>query len=494
MAEPGGEEQELLRELTRQMSRDAAPDLGPVVEWLGRRIGTEVALVTGGGMVGAGTPGFPPRLPEWLARVLPRLAGGYLATAAERSGELWVRCEAIGPRVPHPVLVVIGSAAPDERSRALVSATGGVLAALHGIGEGAAVSRDQRDRSRQLRFAVLSALMEGQPFLARRMMAGAVPPVLDAATIRVYLLRCGPVDRDRISETYQDRLGFHGPDLMVRCPVYSHHLICVLAEDADDAGGHREILLRLVRENPRYSVGISAPHSLGAVGEAYAQASNALAVARTCPTRVADYQGQSPLVPLLPAREALAWARAHLRRLSGAPGLTVKVTRLAVDVPQAGVARLLGISRNTVRAHVRRAEEALGTDLNDVRSRAVLALALAVAGPRVGAEDDVEEPAPTLDELFHAQPAVAWAEAFLGPLREEAGHRALVATLDAWIDADTDARRAATHLGINRNTVRARLRTAERLLQRDLLSTGAGVHDLVHALRITRETPVLTVA
>ncbi|MDT0319243.1 helix-turn-helix domain-containing protein [Streptomyces millisiae] len=490
----GDGERELLRELTRQMSRDAAPDVGQVVEWLGRRTGAEVGLLTGSGVVAAGTAGFPRRMPDWLARVFPRLALGDLATAAEQSGGLRVRCEAIGPRVPHPVLVVIDSSAPSEESRSLVSAACGVLAALHGTREAAAASRISRDRARQLRFAVLSALMEGQPFLARRMMAGAVPAVLDAAAVRVYLLRCGPADRDLISEAYQDHTGFHGPDLLVRCPVYNHHLICVLAEGANDAHGHRETLLRLVRENPGYTLGISGPHPLAATAEAYAQAANALAVARDRPTRVADYQGQSPLVHLLPEQEALAWARAFLRPLSSAPRLTINVTRLATDVPQAGIARLLGISRNTVRAHVRRAEEALGTGLNDVSSRAALALALGIAGPPLAAGGDVEQPAPTLEELFRAQPAVVWAEAFLSPLRD-ADHRGLDATLRAWIGANTDAQRAATRLGISRNTVRARVRSAERLLHRALLSdTGSGVHDLVHALRISQDTPVLTVA
>ncbi|MFD0775241.1 helix-turn-helix domain-containing protein, partial [Streptomonospora algeriensis] len=47
----------------------------------------------------------------------------------------------------------------------------------------------------------------------------------------------------------------------------------------------------------------------------------------------------------------------------------------------------------------------------------------------------------------------------------------------------------ARSLGVSRATVRARLRTAERLLNRDLLTPGPGTHDLVHALRITDRAP-----
>ena len=57
--------------------------------------------------------------------------------------------------------------------------------------------------------------------------------------------------------------------------------------------------------------------------------------------------------------------------------------------------------------------------------------------------------------------------------------------MEAWIDANTDAQRTAAQVGLSRNTVRAHLRAAERLLNRDLLTTGSGIHDLVHALRVT---------
>nr|WP_251982930.1 helix-turn-helix domain-containing protein [Streptomyces violaceusniger] len=58
------------------------------------------------------------------------------------------------------------------------------------------------------------------------------------------------------------------------------------------------------------------------------------------------------------------------------------------------------------------------------------------------------------------------------------------------MDANTDAQRTARHPGLSRNTVRAHLRAAEHLLSRDLLTTGSGIHDLVHALHITGLQPV----
>ncbi|WP_244321305.1 helix-turn-helix domain-containing protein [Streptomyces melanosporofaciens] len=150
------------------------------------------------------------------------------------------------------------------------------------------------------------------------------------------------------------------------------------------------------------------------------------------------------------------------------------------------MARLLDISRNTVSHHLSRVETTLGPDLADVRIRAALDLAFCLAGgqPDAGFGAVRGRPEPTLDELFRTEPAHAWAREFLRPLQDTRG-RDLYATLCAWIDANTDAQRTARHLGLSRNTVRAHLRAAEHLLSRDLLTTGSGIHDLVHALHIT---------
>ena len=87
------------------------------------------------------------------------------------------------------------------------------------------------------------------------------------------------------------------------------------------------------------------------------------------------------------------------------------------------------------------------------------------------------------DDLLATGAAEAWANSFLTPL-EDARRRDLLLTARSWIAANTDRQRTAQLLGVSRNTVRARLRVVERMLNRDLLTTGAGVHDLVHAFRI----------
>ncbi|MFK4267729.1 helix-turn-helix domain-containing protein [Streptomyces milbemycinicus] len=504
---------ELLHEVRRQMARRTGADPRAVLDWLSRQIDADIALVGSAGAVESATARFPRQILPSLEPTLARLAGGQMAAAATEAGALQVRLEALGPRAPRPVLVVAGTSAPTPDAASLVSHAGSVIALLDRAQDADTTFRGYQHKARQLRFAVFSALLAGDITLARRMTTGAVPALLDAQRLRVYLLQCTTEDRDRLAQIHQDGSGYHGTGLMVHCPAFKEHLICLVAEDADGADGadgtevaegvyadpetaHGQgtVLRRLVRENPHYALGISSPYPLGATAEAYGQALHALAAARHTPERVGAYLGRTPLVPLLPHEDAGTWARAFLRPLGSTPRVTLDITRLAVTFPRSAVARLLDISRNTVSHHLRRVETTLGLDLSDVRTRAALDLAFCLSpGPQPddgsgGSGDAYGRPTPTLDELLRAEPAHAWAREFLRPLQDTRG-RDLHTTLCAWIDANTDAQRTARHLGLSRNTVRAHLRAAEQLLSRDLLTTGSGIHDLVHALHITGLSP-----
>ncbi|MFB8353021.1 helix-turn-helix domain-containing protein [Streptomyces niveus] len=478
--EPFGQLDGLLREVRRQASRGTGPERGRVLEWLARQTGAQVALIAdGAGRVESSTEGFPPEVLPPLAPLLARLSGGQLDAAATDVGALRVRCEGLGAHEPRPVLVVAGSAEPAPEAVALISHVGTVLTLLRHAEGSERTWRDYQNKARQVRFAVLQALLAGDPLLARRMTTGAVPPLLDAGGLRVHLLHCPPPERDRISRAHQDPSGYHGPNLMVQCPIFKEHLICLIADDEDDGEGG-EALRRLVRDNPRYALGVSGSHPLGATAEAYSQAAHALSAARTAPGRVASYHGQTPLDGVLARQPAVDWARSLVGGLDSVPKTSVDVTRLALNMPRSAVAGLLGLSRNTVAAHLRRAGDALGQDLTDARSRAAVHLALALSGSCADLGTEVGQPPPTLDELLGTERAAAWAGSVLRPLDRQ--HRR---TLQAWIDANTDAQRAARAMGINRNTVRAHLRATEATLGLDLLTTGTGVHDVVHALHIS---------
>ncbi|MEV0321559.1 helix-turn-helix domain-containing protein [Streptomyces sp. NPDC050658] len=470
--------------MRRQASCETGADVGDLLCWLHRQTGVDAAVVADGAVESC-TADFPREAPARLGGLLARLSGGQLAAAATQAGSLHVRCEALGPHAPRPVLVVVARSEPTSQTVALISHTGSVLALLRRAAHSDRARHEYHDKARQLRFAVLHGLLAGGPLLARRMTTGTVPPLLDADRLRIHLLRCPSADRDRITQAHQDPSGYHGTALMVHCPVFKDHLICLVAED-DGTDGHGggppqgvgATLRRLVRDNPRYALGISDVQPLHATAEAYTQATHALAAARTTPDRVAFHHGKSPLTDILPAQPAIAWARAFLQPLDSAPKASADITRLAITMPRSGVARLLGLSRNTVTAHLRHAQQALGQDLADVRTRAAVHLALTLSGSREGLDPQPQQP-PALDDLLSTEQAAAWARAILRPL--QARHRR---TLQAWIDANADAQEAAHRMDISRNTVRAHLRTAEAALGLDLLTTSNGTHDVVHALRI----------
>ncbi|WP_367048341.1 helix-turn-helix domain-containing protein [Streptomyces sp. Je 1-332] len=480
----------LLREVRRQASCEAGPGVGRLLDWLHRQTGLDAAVIAEDAVtVESSTADFPRRVLAPLAGMVARLSDGHLAAAATEAEALHVRCEALGPHGPRAVLVVVSRAEPTSQTVALTSHTGSVLTLLRHAEAGDRNRRGYQDKARQLRFAVLHGLLAGGPLLARRMTTGTVPPLLDADRLRVHLLRCPSADRDEIAQTHQDPSGYQGTALMVHCPVFKEHLICLIAED-DGADGDGDtgasspgpalgdVLRRLVRDNPRYALGVSDVQPLHATAEAYTQATHALASARTTADRVAYHHGQTSLTGILPPQPALAWARAFLRPLDAAPKNSADITRLAITMPRSGVARLLGLSRNTVTAHLRRAQQALGQDLTDVRSRADVHLALTLTSSCPPAEPGPQRP-PALADLLSSESAAAWAQTILRPLQDR--HRR---TLQTWIDANADAQQAASRMDISRNTVRAHLRTAEAALGLDLLTTSTGTHDVVHALRI----------
>ncbi len=490
----------VLGRVARRPESDAG--FGEVVGWLRRRFDVEIALVGPGGAVAVATSGFPAEVRNQVEPTVARLAGGELASVATRAGGFDVSLEAFGTTSPRSVLMVASAHLPGRDAVAVASHTGSLLAALHRAREADRVQAAYQRKAHQVRLAVFMALMAGDVTLARRISAGAVPPLLAAGRIRVCLLRCPPADRDRIAQASADETGFHGRGLLVRCPVYDEHLVGVAGENDDeppDAGprGLPALLHALVRDNPRYALGVSRPYALDRTAEAYEHARHALAAARTTGGRVAVFQGTPSLEPHLPPEPAHRWARCLLQPLESTPQLTADITRLVLQFPRSRVGNLLGVHRNTVTAHLKQAQRALDVDLNDIGSRAVLDLALRITSSAAG-HPAAQAPAADRAELRSLARALcaaagpvsrAWATGFLEPLHDHRDADVLLGTLTAWVEDDADAQSTARRLGISRNTVRTRLQTAQRLLSRDLLTAPSGLHDLVHSLHLTGRIP-----
>jgi hypothetical protein len=193
------EREDGLDELLRVVRRQGAPR--EVLGWLGRRIGADVAWVGREGAVEAATAAFPDEIAVALSEQLERLADGRVAAATTHADELEVRLEAFGGREPRPVLVTVSTSALSREAAALASQAGGLLELLGRASEADDRSRGYEGKARQLRFAVLTALLAGNVTMARRMTAGDVPPLLNAERVRVHLLHCPPADRDRLVRT-----------------------------------------------------------------------------------------------------------------------------------------------------------------------------------------------------------------------------------------------------------------------------------------------------
>ncbi|OSP36999.1 hypothetical protein B7767_36395, partial [Streptomyces sp. 13-12-16] len=78
--------------------------------------------------------------------------------------------------------------------------------------------------------------------------------------------------------------------------------------------------------------------------------------------------------------------------------------------------------------------------------------------------------------------------------RLEGDPRNVRRTLRTWIAAGGNAERAAQSLGVHAQTVREHVRSAEPVLERQLLATGADLYEVVlaHLAAGDLEQPVLT--
>ncbi|MFE0460663.1 helix-turn-helix domain-containing protein [Kitasatospora sp. NPDC058965] len=349
-----------------------------------------------------------------------------------------------------------------------------------------------REVSASLRVAAFQLLMGGQTTLARRTVAPLAPGVLVHEQARVYLVDCGAAERDRAGEQLGAALA--GRALVVRCPANEGHLIVlgpVAPRTVLDTHGWCPTGLAL-REGLTgiggHSIGGSTTVELARTADAYREAFNALAVARRLPQRHALYQGQTRLAQLLDAR-AGSWAEHLLHPVlvlpRGQREEAVETARLALAFSHGQTGLLLDVHRNTVARRIERASGALGLDWGSFRDRAVLDLALQLL---VHDRPPVPVPEVPLAAVLDGEAARAWSRSFLDPLAGD--RRPLLRTLAAWVRAGANARDTQAALGLHHQTVLDHLRTAERLLQRELTGGRSGAYELAWALWIDGAVPV----
>ncbi|MEU0409115.1 helix-turn-helix domain-containing protein [Streptomyces griseorubiginosus] len=465
--------------------RPTGRDPRRLVAWLAETVNGTASLHDGTGSLVAG-PEMP--LDETL---VADIRAGRIASAASADEDTHLRLL----RIEHPdparagVLAVARPAPFDRRTSDILTHTAQVLELLLRARETAAAGRRLKRATSDLRLAILQLLMVEDTVAARRVAAGLWPGLLDTDTACVYVLEGDAAERDRLAE---ECLGMTGDRaLVVRCPAMDEHVIIVTTGDATDGA-----LRALVDRNPGTLLGGSTRQSLARTAAAYGQAVSALAVARVRPDKAAVYAERNHPERLMDPAALRAWAARLLHPLDTLPHHTraelLVTTRLGLEFTAVSAAKVLGVSRNTVRARMERVESLLRTDFSDLTVRATVHLALSTQVSLAdGDHSDAAQARARLGDLLAGPALGAWARELLGRLDSDA--RDLRRTLRSWIAAGGNAERAAQTLAVHAQTVREHVRSAEPVLERRLIASGSDLYEVVLAHLATGELehPVL---
>ncbi|MFC8427339.1 helix-turn-helix domain-containing protein [Streptomyces sp. NPDC057253] len=467
--------------------RPTGGDIRRLVTWLAETVDGTASLHDGAGTLVAG-PGMP--LDETL---VADIRAGRIASAAsaDEGGHLRLL------RIEHPnpaeagVLAVSRPAPFDRRASDILAHTAQVLELLLRARETTAAGRRLKRATSDLRLAILQLLMVEDTVSARRVAAGLWPGLLDTDTAWVYVLEGDAAERDRLAE---ECLGVTGDRaLVVRCPAMDEHVIIVTT--GDTAG---DALRSLVHRNPGTLLGGSTRQSLARTAAAYGQAVSALAVARVRPDKAAVYAERNHPERLMDPMALRAWTARLLHPLDTLPHHTraelLVTTRLGLEFTAVSAAKVLGVSRNTVRARMERVESLLRTDFTDLTVRATVHLALSTQVSLADGQGDpsaARQARARLGDLLTGPALETWARELLGRLDSDA--RDLRRTLRSWIAAGGNAERAAQTLAVHAQTVREHVRSAEPVLERRLIASGSDLYEVVLAHLATGqlEPPVL---
>lgn len=465
--------------------RPAGRDARRVVDWLAGTAEAEVSLQDAAGTLLAGT-----RLPL-DASLVAALRSGRIASAAWEGEGRHLRLVRIGHPSGVRVLAVSRRAPFDRHTADVVTHTAQVIELLLAAHETTAAGHRLQRATDDLRLAILQLLLVEDTVAARRVASGLWPGLLDADTACVFVVESAPARRERLVAECLDTT--RDEALVVRCPAMDGHVIVVSPRAATASE-----LRSLVGRHPGTFLGGSVWESLARTATAYGQAVSALAVACFRADKTAVYAECTHPELLMDPAALRGWAGRVLRPLDTLSHHTraelLATTRLGLEFTAVNTAKILGVSRNTVRARMERVETMLGTDFDDVTARALVHLALHtqinLLDGQAGSDPDAASPG--LAGLLDGPAVGAWARELLGRLDHDT--RNVRRTLRTWIAAGGNAERAALTLGVHAQTVREHVRSAEPVLERQLLAAGTGLYEVVlaHLAVGELEQPVLT--
>ncbi|MFJ8632261.1 helix-turn-helix domain-containing protein [Streptomyces sp. NPDC093568] len=450
-------------------------DVRQVVAWLADAVEGVASLQDGTGTLLAGTP---QSLDEHLVEAVT--AGRIASAAWEGQGRHLRLVRVVCPNPATAGVLAVSRATPfDRRAADILTHTVQVVELLLKAEETTTAALRLERATSDLRLAILQLLMVEDTVSARRVAAGLWPGLLDTDTASVHVVEGTAEGRDRLAQDCIDVTEERA--LVVLCPAVDEHVIVVTPGEAEA----RE-LRRLIGPRPRTFLGGSARHSLARTATAYGQAVSALAVAHFRPDKAAVYAERTHPERLIDPLALRDWTDRVLRPLDTLPHHTraelLATTRLGLEFTAVNTAKVLGVSRNTVRARMERVESLLHADFTDLTVRAVVHLALNIqvhlTDTPAGTAPPDAAPASLCDLL--AGPAMrTWAQDLLARLDQD--NRDLRRTLRTWITAGGNAERTAQTLGVHAQTVREHVRSAEPVLERQLLAGGTDLYEVVLA-------------
>ncbi len=462
--------QELLDHL-----RPNGRDVGRVVAWLADAVRGTASLQDDTGTLLGGTR------PDLDDSLVAAVAAGRIASAAWEGQGRHLRLVRVA--YPNPVsagVLAVSREVPfDRRASDMITRTVQVIELLLKASETVAAGHRLAQATSDLRLAILQLLMVEDTVSARRVAAGLWPGLLDTDTACVHVVETPADERDRLAEECLDVTAERA--LVVLCPAVDEHVIVVTPDD-----GEARVLRSLIGPRPRTFIGGSARQSLARTAAAYGQAVSALAVAHFRPDKAAVYAERTHPERLIDPAPLRGWAARLLHPLDTLAHHTraelLATTRLGLEFTAVSAAKVLGVSRNTVRARMERVETLLRTDFSDLTARAVVHLALNTQVSLADAPADdrtSEESQASLRDLLSGPAMHTWAQDVLARLDKDT--RDLRRTLRTWIAEGGNAERAAQTLGVHAQTVREHVRSAEPVLERQLLAGGSDLYEVVLA-------------
>ncbi|WP_338896757.1 helix-turn-helix domain-containing protein [Streptomyces sp. TG1A-60] len=342
---------------------------------------------------------------------------------------------------------------------------------------------------RSVRHAAFQLLMRGETVLAQVVYTGAAQALLDTDTARVFIVDTGPQERESTLSWCERALAEQA--IVSACPGKPNHIL--ILDPVRESDRVETVLKNMIAARQGHLMGQSRLHPLAETAVGYLEALTAVGDAAGTPHRIRLGGAKAKFAPLLPRREARAWAADLMSPLlDDFPGrgderkLLLETLPTALSFKHTEAAGGLGVHRNTVTQRLNRAGRILSLDLRGSANDRVLTLLaldiLALPAPDTSPGPTPGDPAadvPDFAALMTAGAAdggpKAWAEERLRPV--QADQRDLVETLCVWLENNLSTRETARALGLSEATVRNHTRDAATLLGMDFSTKMVGIHD-----------------